>query len=330
MDSARPLDSFPLIHTSKLEELRASLASIYAKPALELTSRDKMLRAILNHCQLQHIGLSYASYGTDVRFQFPKSNFVAQLFPLRGKAEVVVDGVSAVADPDHSVLISANTTFDMKSNADYERLILTISSIGLGSKLTALIGESVHSPLKMSPSQTFTRPSARILRDHFMFFVSQLSAVTSLPSLVLAEFEQTLMMMFLYANQHNYSDLLEQKPSDIAAWQVRRAEEYIEANWDKPMKVEAIAAISEVSIRSLFRSFRQSRGYSPKEFVRQVRLRHARAVLQNPGPAATVADIAFACGFGDLGRFSIHYFQAFGELPSVTLDRARGAGLVRH
>jgi len=330
MGSVRPLDSFPLVRTSKIEELEDSLGRVIAKPVLELVGHDQPLRAIQNNCQLQHIGLNYGLYGTDVRFQFPEPTIFSQIFSIGGKAEVLVDGTSVAIDPDHSMVISADTPFGMTSNAEYERLTLNICGHSLAEKLTAITGYSIHSPLRMKPVQNFTQPSALMLRKNFMFFVNQLSAATSLPPLVLAEFEQMLMVMFLYANQHNYSHLLEQQPADVAPWQLRRAEEYIEANWDRPMSLEAVAAATDVSIGSLFRIFRRSRGYSPMEFVKQVRLRHARELLQRSGEATTVTDIAFACGFGDVDRFSDDYFQAFGEQPSETLNRGKGTGSARN
>jgi AraC-like DNA-binding protein len=322
----RPLDAFPLVRTQNVEELRASLARIIAKPALEPVGRDRTLCAIHNHCQLQHVGVSYGSYGTAIRFRFPEPTIFSQIFPVRGKAEVLIDGTSVMINPDRSAVVSADAaTFNMTSSAEYERLILNIGANGLSGKLAAITGLSIRSPLRFFPLQDFARPAARILRDHFIFLVRQLSSGALLPPLVVAEFEQTLMVMFLHANQHNYSDVLDQEPPDAAPWQVRRAEGYIEANWDRPMSVEAIAAASGVSARSLFRHFKQSRGYSPMEFLRQVRLRRARERLQRPDEPTTVAEVAFVCGFVDVGRFSQDYFRAFGERPSQTLHRANSA-----
>jgi hypothetical protein len=139
--------------------------------------------------------------------------------------------------------------------------------------LSAIVGTSIGA-LRFEPTSNFERPETRILRDHFLFLVNELSsATTPMPSLVLDEFEQALMVMFLRANRHNYSHLLEIEPPDAAPIQVRRAEEYIEAYWDQPISLESLAAITGVSARSLIRSFRQRRGYSPMQFVKQVRLR---------------------------------------------------------
>jgi transcriptional regulator GlxA family with amidase domain len=124
----------------------------------------------------------------------------------------------------------------------------------------------------MHPTPNFNRPAAQILRRYFRLLVSELSSATApLPAWVHAQIEQLLMVMFLCANEHNYSHLLEQQPRDIAPRQVRQAEEYIEANRDRPISLEDLAAVTGVSMLSLFRSFKQSRGYSPLEFAKRVR-----------------------------------------------------------
>jgi AraC-like DNA-binding protein len=106
-------------------------------------------------------------------------------------------------------------------------------------------------------------------------------------------------------------------------WQVRRTEKFIEANWDQPLNMEAIAAAVGASVRGIFRAFQQSRGYSPKAFAKQVRLRHARRMLESADARISVTDVAFACGFGDLSRFSKDNRQTFGELPSRVLHCAK-------
>jgi AraC-like DNA-binding protein len=331
MAFARPLDRFTLIRTSSLDEMRAALARIYANPVMEIVGRDRTLQATINHHQLQHVGLSYGSYAANIRMRFPETDFVSQIFPIRGKGEALVNGTSTPIDPDCGVVISANESLNLANNAEYERLILRMNSAALTNKLAAISGASINGPIKFNPIQAWAQPAAKALRDHFLFLIDSVStAAVPLPKLILAEFEQALMGLFLYANQNNYSYLLQQKPPDAAPSQVRTAEEYIEANWDKPVSLEAVAAETGVSILSLFRKFRQARGYSPAEFLRQVRLRHARERLQRPDTDTTVTQVASVCGFGDLDRFSKAYFQAFGEQPSETLNRSKGADFAWH
>jgi AraC-like DNA-binding protein len=328
---ARPLDRFPLVRTTSVEEVREALAHIYAKPILEPEKRIRALEVSANHYELGHVGLHYNKYGAAVSVDFPEADYFLQIFSIRGKGEAIIDKISVLVVPDRGAVISPNAGYQAHWDADFERLVLKIDAEALTRKLAVMTEVSIGRTLRMEPVPNFTRPAMRFLRDSFLFLVDMVdSSAVPLPKLVLAEFEQTLMALFLHANQHDYSHLLEQTPPCVAPWQVRRAEEYIEANWNEPMSIEAIAAASGVSIRSLFRTFRQSRGYSPMEFVKQVRLRHARDLLRRPDVTTTITQAAFACGFGDLSHFSKDYCQTFGERPSETLKRSRNIGSAHH
>ncbi len=99
-------------------------------------------------------------------------------------------------------------------------------------------------------------------------------------------------------------------------------EEFIEANWDKPIDIRAMSAIGNVSARSLFRQFRKDRGYSPADFAKRIRLAHAREMLEQSGVGASVTQIALRCGFQNSGHFARDFRLAFGELPSETSRRS--------
>ena len=122
----------------------------------------------------------------------------------------------------------------------------------------------------------------------------------------------------------NYSALLHGEPEAPAPWQVRVAEQFIEANWDQPITIEALVAATDVSARNIFYSFKASRGYSPMDFVKRVRLGHAWKKLSRPDAETSVTTVAFECGFGNPGHFARDYHDRFGERPSETLRRGRG------
>lgn len=317
------LQEFPLVRTSNIEELERALGRMIAKPVAELVRHDNKLDAVWNYFKLQHIGITYGSYGADTRFRFPESTIFAQTFPLGGKAEVQIDGQPIVTDVDQSVVFSPDSRVTMTSSADYERLSLCLNPSALETLLSAIIGKTVDASLEIDPAPKPTTVTS-ILRDHLLFVAQQASPVSALPPLLLAELEQALMVMFLHANRHNYSHLLEQEPAGATPWQVRQAEEYIEANWNKPMIFEALAADIGISVRNLFATYRQIRNYSPVEFLRRTRLGHAQQMLQQPDSTTTVDSVAFTCGFSNLGRFESAYLRAFGELPSQTLARRKG------
>jgi transcriptional regulator GlxA family with amidase domain len=106
-------------------------------------------------------------------------------------------------------------------------------------------------------------------------------------------------------------------------WQVRRAEAYVESHWNEPITIASLARASAASARSIFYHFKNSRGQSPMSFVKQVRLEHAREMLESSGIGRSVTEIAIDCGFGNLGHFAGDYLKRFGERPSDTLKRSR-------
>ena len=76
--------------------------------------------------------------------------------------------------------------------------------------------------------------------------------------LAAAEIERMLIMKFLLSHRHNYTHLLMREPPPVSSTAVRAVEEFIEANWDKPIDIEAMVAIAQVSARSLFRQFKKT------------------------------------------------------------------------
>ena len=83
--------------------------------------------------------------------------------------------------------------------------------------------------------------------------------------------------------------------------------------------VADLAAEIGLSVRQLQASVAHHFGITPLELLRETRLRMVRAELIAADPdASTVSSIAYSLGFNHLGRFSHHYYIAFGEKPSET------------
>ena len=234
------------------------------------------------------------------------------------------DGTEGEISPGCGAVCGPNADLRVKYSSDFEHLILRIKPQRLVKTLSELIGRPVD-PLRMATNIRPIPAMAVAQRRLVEFVARELDRVdASLPDLVLAELEQALVVSYLNCNLHNYSHLLVRDPvRPVAPWQVRLAVEYIEQNWDQPVTVEALAHVANAAIRSLFFTFKKSRGVSPMAFVRQVRLRHAKEMLTHATPETTVTSVAYTCGFSNLGHFAKYYHTAFGEHPSATLRTAR-------
>ena len=98
----------------------------------------------------------------------------------------------------------------------------------------------------------------------------------------------------------------------------------IENRWDSPLVITDVARLHNVSLRSLQKHF-SAAGTTPLEFLKRIRLTHARSMLSNPKKTTTVTKVCAKCGFGNLGHFAKYYRNEFGELPSETLVRRHPA-----
>jgi AraC-like DNA-binding protein len=102
---------------------------------------------------------------------------------------------------------------------------------------------------------------------------------------------------------------------------VEAALEQLDTNGGQPSVADLCAAL-HVGRRTLEVAFRQVVGASPRQFLIQRQLSRSYALLKAGTPDSTrVTDVAVACGFFELGRFSGRYRQAFGETPRHTLCR---------
>jgi AraC-like DNA-binding protein len=108
----------------------------------------------------------------------------------------------------------------------------------------------------------------------------------------------------------------------VAAAALRRAVEFIDANAEKPISLVEIAGAAGVSPRALQYAFSSSRGTTPSQYLRRVRLERAhRDLLAADATATTVACIARRWGFAKPGWFSRLYRETYGVTPSETLRR---------
>ncbi len=321
--TGKSLGRFKSVHASTPKELEQVLATLFTRPVISFEKADGPFQATINICELANIGINYATYSVGLRTDYPPLNCFLQAFPISGASECAVGNSSGPYRPMDRVLISPGQKQFVRFGNGFQRLVLKLRPEPLAQKLMAFTGAAVTRDLQVNSDQDPTDHLRQKLREHLESLIGALTASPALPPLMLDELEQVVMVTFLCGNRHNYSHLLDGEPLGVAPWQVKRAEDFIDAHWQQAIKIEDIAVATGSSARSIFRAFKQSRGYSPMEFVKQVRLRHAKRMLSSTENHTTVTDVAFACGFGDVSRFSREYRQGFGERPSDALNRSK-------
>ena len=101
---------------------------------------------------------------------------------------------------------------------------------------------------------------------------------------------------------------------------LRRAIEYVDSNAANDIALADIAEAVHVTPRAVQYMFRRHLDTTPLNYLRQVRLHHARQELLGADRQhETVTAVAAHWGFMHTGRFAVMYRQTFGESPHETL-----------
>lgn len=318
-----PLHRYPSVRTSDPDEFQHVLTSIYGANGLTIPN-PRGLQARGNLLKLSDIAIGFSASGARAIVSFDECHYARLQIPITGQSATTSEGATTIVQGDTACVTSPGHAATLDYGHGYEQLVLRIGTDILERKLTALLGVRPRQPIRFEPAACSDPAADQALRSLLAFMIRQIDDnPNGLPLLVLKGFEKAVVVNFLAARRHNFSEQLSRNTNDTAPWQVSRAEEYIEANWDQPFSVEKLAEETGVGIRALFATFQKCRGYSPMAFAKTVRLRRARAMLQQAAPGASVTGIALACGFANQGHFARDYRATFGELPSETLARRK-------
>ncbi len=311
------LRSYPAVHSHDSEFARDRLFSVYGANRFESAKSNFGLRA--NFVQLSRIGLSYCCYDQPAVLKFPEAGIIRQFFSIRGSASFACGNAAEGAIGSWTRAIPGTADLKLNFGESYSQLVLRIGATSLERAIKALVGEDSDRKLEfLDGNEDPVRQS--LMRKSVFELAAELDAFGTMYSpLAMAELEQMLLVRFLFAHHHSYSHLLWREPREANRSVVERVEAFIEANWDKPLDLSELAAVANVSIRTLFREFMRAGRSSPAEFAKRIRLRHANNMLKARSETSTVTGVALRCGFQNVGRFARDYSLLFGELLSETL-----------
>ena len=318
-----PLHRFPVFRTSDPEQLRHFGSTLFGASRMDLKWSEDF-EARVNLIQLPEIALAFGATSCDLAVDHYAVDFVRLQIALKGCATTSAGGKADDIDGRQFAITPAGVPSRTVCEAGHERLTLRLDRQALMQRLAALLGARPKGVLTFEAPIEAAKPHAQGL-SHLIHFLSQQldSTASRLPDAVCRELEQAVQIAFLCASRHSFSHLLESHENIVDSKVVRRLEEFIEAHWHEAITIDRLAAEAGVSARAIFRAFGRSRGYSPMAFVKAVRLKRAREILASGDPGVSVTAAAFKCNFASPGHFAREYREAFGELPSETVFRAR-------
>ncbi|MBM7047035.1 MULTISPECIES: AraC family transcriptional regulator [Rhizobium] len=149
------------------------------------------------------------------------------------------------------------------------------------------------------------------------------SRLIALAELIAAECENPEPLHDLYGDGLTLSLLINvlqlrapqpRRRSALAAWQLRRAVDYIEENCVRNIRLEELASLTGLSQSHFSHAFKASTGLPPHQWQTQARLERAKhLLLKNEMPLTTVA---VETGFADQAHFTRVFRKNVGAAPA--------------
>lgn len=310
--------------STTVEEVREGVANVFKPHQLEPLSGDGRLAARLHSVPLGQVSYSRLAYGCDVRID-PEhlERFYLIQMPLQGQAQIDSDTESVISGQGLASVLNPTARLRMHWSNDCDQLMLRIDRAALEQTCSHVLGRPLREALRFHPELRWRDTPGWF---NLITYITQLlegSPEIYQDPLIAPQLEQLIIHTLLTTQPHNYSETLRQEDKRLAPRHVKQVEEYIDAHADMPLTPAQLAALANVSLRTLYAGFHDFRRQSPMEYLRQVRLQRVRQDLLEDNGGASITDIAMRWGFTHMGRFSLNYRQVFGESPSDT-RRNRG------
>lgn len=217
--------------------------------------------------------------------QWDEVGCLALFFVAQGRKAVRIDDVEYRYDPLHYFVLNRGTRFqaeilEASSERPFLSLVLQIAPVVVRRVTAAMpagaAAASASSPMDKPASDPYVSPVAPKLTDALLrlLYASDTDAERrTLAPLYLQE----IVYRLLQAEQRHR--LIGSAASDLNADVVRAAIDYVRENPDRPVTVNDLAGQVYLSPSAFAHRFRESVGISPYQFVKNVRLERARAIL---------------------------------------------------
>ena len=332
MSPTLPLERWRLFASRDLDEARERVARVFCPHRLEMVERGGRLDACHHVAPLhRHVSLNYVQYGAAVRIE-PGclGSFYLLQIPLRGGADVRCGNTRMEAHGALASLPSPTEPLSMRWHDDSPHLIVRLDREAVRTQLESLLQVALEQGPVFDLAVDLARPELHGLSALVGYLRDALdSPVPISQQAQLAEqAERHLICTLLLSAPHDWSAMLGRPPGrDVIPGLVRRAQDYMRADVDRPLTLADVCNHVGVAARTLQAAFRRHTGDTPMAWLRDLRLQRVRAELLahagagTVGRATLVADVAARHGFFHLGHFGAHYRRRFGETPSSVLKR---------
>lgn len=250
--------------------------------------------------------LGYSSEYQEVPKHFHKG--MEFIFILEGKIELTVKGASFLAGKDSLVLLNHLDEHEIQVlEAPYYRYFLILDSYHTGRMLA---DPELLLILRNGPSRVLNLDSSA--KEEAAWIFKRLTQEQEAGDSFCEEQMNSLIreLFVLVCRRERVTQVSQVSPGAATVTQVQ---DYIDGHFYENLKIAELAEIFFMSKYYLSHLFRQTTGYTVKEYLTLTRLAHARLLLTTT--QLKINEVCFESGFNDVNSFIRSFRDAYGCTP---------------
>jgi AraC-like DNA-binding protein len=311
------------VEVSDPEEVSAYLESAYGV-RLRLSSIGTTTHSGLTHRRIDvgPFAIDQMHICGEVKAEPDPLNKVQVLWATGGHVKGRCEGIEGAAAPGEVTLLSQH---DLPHYSHAQDLIMT--SVVMDPSIVAGVATGVPRdraalPIRFLAFRPVNAAAGRLWKETVSYVTNTVLAHEAIATpLVIGQASRMLAAVMLSTFPNDF--LIASQTYDLTDHQpvlLRRAISYIESNAGNDIALADIAEAIHVTPRAVQYMFRRHMETTPLQYLRRLRLQHARRDLIAGDPMHnTVTDVAARWGFAHGGRFAGLYRRAYGESPNTTL-----------
>lgn len=128
-----------------------------------------------------------------------------------------------------------------------------------------------------------------------------------------------ILAIHLLRNYCAFPATLKEYEEGLTSYKLTQATNYINDNLDRPIKLNDIATLLDISQFYFCHLFKKSTGIAPYKYVIQQRVERAKTLIKQSN--LPLSDIAYECGFSSQSQMTQHFRKCVGVTPKVYRNR---------
>jgi AraC-like DNA-binding protein len=308
------LEAFPETRSRDISEIEAAHRATAYGDRVDLPRGRPRHELIANAARFNDAAMIFSAYDDPISFGFKGASCIRLNYQIHRVSEVTLEG-RVIASSPAGYLVPNDRPWSVRHTTGYRSLSMRVAGEALQRKLSALLG-SDRARLDLRQPSTADARSTQSLRESVFNFAKQLEVGDPRFRSLLVESAIDDICLKILTGLSDQVLKLDRSPAAPSDLQLGRVEQYIVANFTRPLSVETLAEIADVSALSVFQHFRSRYGCTPNEYLGKIRLEMAHVRLLSCHDKNAAASVALQCGFPNLSLFEHAYCRRFGERPS--------------